>query len=107
MLPSRAMIARRFPDRLGCSACSTSFAIGELMSLCPSCGAPLLVRYDLSPAPELRFEIVARRPDMWRYAEVLPVDEGDEIVTLGEGGTPLLASEQFPNVWIKDESKNP
>ncbi len=101
------MIARRFPSRLECSACSTPFAIGELMNLCPSCGAPLLVRYDLSPAPELRFEIVARRPDMWRYAEVLPADEGDEIVTLGEGATPLLPSKQFLNVWLKDESKNP
>jgi threonine synthase len=101
------MIARRFPVRLECSACSDSFPIGELRNLCPTCNAPLLVRYDLSPAPELRFEIVARRPDMWRYAEVLPVDEGDEIVTLGEGATPLLPSRQFANVWLKDESKNP
>ena len=41
---------------------------------------------------------------MWRYAEVLPADEG---ITLGEGITPLLRSTQFENVWIKDESKNP
>ena len=41
---------------------------------------------------------------MWRYAEVLPVNDG---ITLGEGITPLLRSTQFENVWIKDESKNP
>lgn len=41
---------------------------------------------------------------MWRYAEVLP---DAEPVTLGEGITPLLPSRQLPNVWIKDESKNP
>ena len=41
---------------------------------------------------------------MWRYAEVLP---RAEVVTLGEGITPLLQSKQYPNVWIKDESKNP
>ena len=41
---------------------------------------------------------------MWRYAEVLPADDG---ITLGEGITPLLRSTQFENVWIKDESKNP
>jgi threonine synthase len=44
---------------------------------------------------------------MWRYRDVLPVDEGDEIVTLGEGITPLLESRSRRNVWIKDESKNP
>ena len=41
---------------------------------------------------------------MWRYAELLP---GGEPITLGEGITPLLQSEEFHNVWIKDESKNP
>lgn len=43
---------------------------------------------------------------MWRYAEVLP-GEAEDIVTLGEGITPLLPSTQFPNVFYKDESKNP
>jgi threonine synthase len=44
---------------------------------------------------------------MWRYRDVLPVEDGDEIVTLGEGITPLLPSRTRPNVHIKDESKNP
>jgi threonine synthase len=62
------------------------------------------VEYDLSPAPDLREKIRSRPPTMWRYAEVLPADDG---ITLGEGITPLLRSTQFENVWIKDESKNP
>jgi len=62
------------------------------------------VEYDLSPAPDLREKIRSRPPTMWRYAEVLPADDG---ITLGEGITPLLHSTQFENVWIKDESKNP
>ena len=44
---------------------------------------------------------------MWRYADVLPIDSDGEIVSLGEGLTPLLAARTRPNVWIKDESKNP
>lgn len=44
---------------------------------------------------------------MWRYFEVLPADSEDEIVTLGEGLTPLLPSRSHANVFIKDESKNP
>ena len=44
---------------------------------------------------------------MWRYRELLPVEPGDEIVSLGEGSTPLLSSRTMPRVFIKDESKNP
>ena len=44
---------------------------------------------------------------MWRYADVLPIDDDSEIVTLGEGRTPLLPSHSRANVRIKDESKNP
>ncbi|HEX7191773.1 MAG TPA: threonine synthase [Thermoanaerobaculia bacterium] len=90
-----------------CSSCGTRYEIGELMNLCTRCGMPLLVRYDLSPNPALRDEIRTRRADMWRYREVLPIDDDREIVTLGEGMTPLLPSTKHENVWIKDESKNP
>jgi threonine synthase len=98
------MAARRFSFHLQCSACSTRYDPDQLINLCRNCGGPLLVIYDLSPAPELRQAVKLRPPDMWRYAEVLPADEP---VTLGEGITPLLPSKQFLNVWIKDESKNP
>ncbi len=87
-----------------CSACQTRFDANQLLNLCRNCGGPLLAQYDLSPAPALRNEIRQRAPNMWRYAEVLP---DAEPVTLGEGITPLLASNRHENVWIKDESKNP
>jgi threonine synthase len=99
-----AAAPRRFSFQLQCSACATAYDPDQLINLCRKCGAPLLVQYDLSPAPELRQEIKLRQPTMWRYAEVLP---GEDPVTLGEGITPLLESTQDPNVWIKDESKNP
>lgn len=44
---------------------------------------------------------------MWRYLDVLPVDDESEIVTLGEGITPLLPARSRRNVFLKDESKNP
>ena len=101
------MTARRFPVHLACSRCDATFEIRELMNLCPNDSAPLLARYELSQAPELREEIRMRPATMWRYRELLPVDNEEEIVTLGEGITPLLPSTQFENVWIKDESRNP
>jgi len=65
------------------------------------------VHYDLKPDPTLRETIRGRVPNMWRYREVLPPTAGDEIVTLGEGCTPLLRSRLDADLWIKDESKNP
>ena len=47
------------------------------------------------------------RTDMWRYFDVLPLDSEEDVVTLGEGITPLLPSRTHANVFIKDESKNP
>ncbi|MEA2166359.1 MAG: threonine synthase [Thermoanaerobaculia bacterium] len=101
------MTTRRFPVHLACSRCDATFPIRDLMNLCPNDSAPLLAQYDLAPAPELRDEIRSRPATMWRYRELLPVDDERDIVTLGEGITPLLRSTQFENVWIKDESKNP
>jgi len=100
------MTNRRFNYQLVCSRGDATYSPRELLNLCRACGAPLLAEYDLSPAPELRDEIRSRPATMWRYAEVLPA-QGEEIVTLGEGITPLLQSTQSPNVWFKDESKNP
>ena len=88
--------------KLTCSRCDWTSPIAALFNLCPQCSAPILVHYDFESAPRLR-----DRPDMWRYAGVLPVDSDEEIVTLGEGLTPLLPSRTHANVFIKDESKNP
>lgn len=92
---------------LTCSRCDWKSAPVALFNLCPSCSAPVLAAYDLRPDPALRERIRARPAGMWRYAEVLPPVEGDEIVSLGEGVTPLLPSRSREGVFIKDESKNP
>jgi threonine synthase len=87
---------------LRCSRCDWRSPIDALYNLCPNCSAPILVHYDFAVAPRLR-----ERSDMWRYLDVLPVDDERDVVTLGEGLTPLLASRERANVFIKDESKNP
>lgn len=87
---------------LTCSRCDWSSAIDALYNLCPTCSAPILVRYDFATPPRLR-----DRNDMWRYADMLPIADDAEIITLGEGLTPLLPSRVHESVYIKDESKNP
>jgi threonine synthase len=100
-------MTRLFPLHIECAHCATRYAERELHNLCTKCNGPLLVQYDLSPAPELRVQTRMRSATMWRYAEVLPAGEHDEIISLGEGVTPLLASRVTRDLYFKDESKNP
>jgi threonine synthase len=85
--------------QLRCSRCDWTSGLDALYNLCPACSAPILVHYDFGDV-ELH-----DRGDMWRYADVLPIDREADIVTLGEGLTPLLRTKD--GVYIKDESKNP
>ena len=79
-----------------------------------SCGAPLLARYDLDRARGWsRDTLPGREPNMWRYRELMPLFDGEEPVTLGEGFTPLVhatslgATLGLSRLYIKDESLNP
>ncbi len=98
-----------------CSACGKAFSLDRINSYCPDCQAPLLTNYDLKTARRaLDRDEFRRRPNgMWRWHELLPVREPQNIITLGEGDAPLLRirriGEQLglTNLFVKDESKNP
>jgi threonine synthase len=74
-----------------------------------------LVRYDLERAAQslTKESLRGRRADLWRYREVLPVERDENIVSLGEGWTPLLPVPRLAklvglgHLFIKDESQNP
>jgi threonine synthase len=79
-----------------------------------TCGAPLLARYDLRAAASWRRESLVGRPaTMWRYRELMPLLDGEEPITLGEGWTPLIHAERLgadlglSRLLVKDESLNP
>ncbi len=101
---------------LECGFCGAVYADAEMpWRTSPCCDRPLLARYDLAPLRG-RFTpaaLVGRPPDMWRYAEVLPVRDPEHRVTLGEGFTPLLDAPRLAEslgmarVWVKDEAQNP
>ncbi len=99
---------------LYCSACGKTYEPGKLYNLC-ECGKPLMVAYDLEAAARtLRREWLAwREPSLWRYREVLPLDDERNKLTLGEGMTPLLKADRLgaqlglSNLYIKDEGTNP
>jgi threonine synthase len=101
--------------KLECSFCHREYEARRLHNVCTECGKPLLVRYDLQRISKFltRQALFARRSDLWRYREVLPVRREDNIVTLGEGWTPLLHARALGEslgmneLYVKDESLNP
>ncbi|MDQ3805678.1 MAG: threonine synthase [Acidobacteriota bacterium] len=104
-----------FVTHLECAACGLRHEARRLHNLCVACGKPLLVRYDLGRAARslTRESLAGRRPDLWRYREVLPVEREENVVSLGEGWTPLLRAGRLgarlgmKELFIKDESQNP
>lgn len=84
------------------------------MQLC-ACGSPVLARYDLDAARHaLRKEmLLSREPSLWRYHELLPVRAPEQIISLGEGWTPLLplrrigAMVGLDSLFVKDEGVIP
>ena len=100
---------------LECALCGLKHEAHRLLNLCRECGKPLLVRYDLDRAKQslTKESLIGRRSDLWRYREVLPVQDDANIVTLGEGWTPLLRADRLGHsvgvaeLYIKDEGQNP
>jgi threonine synthase len=100
---------------LACTACGLSHDASVPQNVCTACGKPLYPQYDLAAAARtLTKQALRDRPaTMWRYREVLPVRNDADIVTLGEGFTPLLlathlgSKHNLARLFIKDEALNP
>ena len=97
---------------LECARCKTAYSVTDINTYAACCNQPLVVKYDY-PSGFYKEDLIFREKSMWRYFEVLPVLERKNIVTLGEGMTPLLTLEKsaalhgFADVLMKDESFNP
>ena len=100
---------------LVCTACGKEHDASVPQNVCTACGKPLYPQYDLAAAARTltKTALGAREKSLWRYREVLPVRTDADIVSLGEGLTPLLpaprlgARHGLARLFIKDESLNP
>jgi threonine synthase len=103
-----------FAREILCPRCHNRFSLSELINLC-SCGSPLLVRYDLKTASTVltKSSLQGRVPTLWRYREILPLQDDANLISLGEGFTPLIKAKTLARefglerLWIKDEAQNP
>ncbi len=99
-----------FVSHLECGLTGERVPADKLHNLSPA-GKPLLVRYDLDgiKAALDRDALAARAPDFWRYRELLPVRRLENVVSLGECLTPIVAlsAPGGGEVYVKDEGRLP
>jgi len=98
--------------RLVCPECGEQFDPGLPQTYCASCLSPILAEYDLSKVTVSREEVSIRPRGIWRWQELLPVNDPGYFLTLGEGDSPLLPAANLaktlnlPQLYIKDESNH-
>ena len=106
---------KSFLTHLECTYCGIELSADEPHRTCPDCGKVLYPRYDLQSASAAlkREDLKDRPPNMWRYFEVMPVLDEANVVTLGEGFTPIFKTDRLAtdtgcsSLYIKDEGLNP
>lgn len=100
---------------LECFDCHATCDLSAPRSVCPTCGRPLVARYDIErvKASVPRETLGRYGTDLWRYRAMLPFAPGFPAVRLGEGGTPLLPCPRLAEtlgveaLWMKAEAPNP
>ncbi|HWR29956.1 MAG TPA: threonine synthase [Negativicutes bacterium] len=104
-----------YVSHLECPKCGLKLEPKKLIQTCPTCAAPLLVRYDLTKvkAGISKAALTQRKNSLWRYRELLPYQNERNIVSLGEVVTPLIPLEKLGGelgvrgLYLKDEGFNP
>ncbi len=104
-----------FVTHLECANCGQRYEAGQIHNLCTSCQRPLWVRYDLD-ALKAQFPkkaLIGRPPTIWRYLEMLPMQDPANIVSLTETITPIMETKRLAaefgvkTLLVKDESRLP
>lgn len=99
-----------------CTNCHAITNFRDFHGKCPQCGETICeARYDFEAMDIAAWlkEVKGRAASLWRYREVLPVFDESNIVTMGEGGTPLLKSDALAaslglkHLYMKDERQGP
>ncbi len=100
-------------SHIDCRSCGERYALDLTEYPCPNCGGILDPQYDLDALAIDPSDWEARSGSMWAYRELLPIRDGDAIVSMGEGATPLVEAPTLAdrlgvaNLLIKDEGQNP
>lgn len=116
---SESQIMRKFD--IICWTCQHHQIYKDPLQVCPNCGHKWFdAHYDLNALTQADQngqkwinKLGLRGATQWRYHELLPVHSLENIVSLGEGWTPLIKAHNLgqmlghPNIFIKDERQGP
>ena len=101
---------------LECAACGHTVRLNSRITHCEKCGGDWLdARYDYQALATTWRQTLVRRPfnTIWRYRELLPLWHYENIVSMGEGCTPLIHCKNLatmlgrPHIYMKDERQGP
>jgi threonine synthase len=104
-----------FVREFKCLKCGRKHRPSKGLYVCEKCGGKLEILYDYGAIADKidKKDLAKRPPGVWRYLEFLPITDRKNIVTLGEGGTPLLEAKNLARelgmrrLLLKDETRNP
>lgn len=108
---------------LRCLSHGCEFQSDSKLQVCQNCGGPLEAVYEyekLRSSAKDGLPVDNERRGVWRYSPLLPLNAGTQMVSLGEGGTPLVRADRLAaevladgrgaaglTVMIKNDSRNP
>ncbi len=99
---------------IACRACGRQRPFTKPLAACPECGAGWLdAVYELDPQLGWPQKLNQYGANLWRYRDLLPVRDDKNIISLGEGWTPLLRAQNLglmlghEHIHIKDERQGP
>ncbi len=93
-----------------CFNCGKKYSPLRKIFECEECGYSLDLEYDYHDIRKQlseEEEFFSLPPSHWKYAAFYPIESKESIVSLGEGGTPLIQSRDYPNFLFKFEGTNP
>ncbi|OJJ14702.1 threonine synthase [marine bacterium AO1-C] len=99
-------------SHLACAKCGTKYSHDQLQTYATCCNQPLVTHYTKGQMPNPD-DLAKRENSMWRYAEMLPLLDQNNRVSLGEGMTPIIPLKRLArehhleNLYLKDEGLNP
>ena len=100
-------------SHITCRGCGTTYDLSLTDYPCPDCGGILDPRYDLGAFDVAPETWASRGGSMWAYRELLPLQDADALVSMGEGDTPLVKCPTLAErlgvdrLLVKDEGQNP
>lgn len=101
-------------SHVNCLDCGHAMDFHPGLYSCSACGSPWLdAQYDYESVTKIWESLDYRTNSLWRYRELLPIVDANQIVTMGEGQTPLIRATNIqarlghPNIYIKDERQAP